>query len=318
MRFDDAIDGFWLARRRELSTSTVTQYTQTFARFAAYLRTDGDPDFEAITANHVRGWLNQIAAGGAMNKKTQANQWVALSSLWTWASVELGVPHVIRGRVQRPQFQREQPEPYTEAEIRHMLDACDYTAEWSTQPGVHTRRATGRRDRAILLLLVDTGPRASELCNLKIRDFDRKTGRIAIHHGKNDKGRNLYPGQAARSALWRYLQERSAARRADTGDGTLQPHEPLFATNTGSHMARDNLLHTIQRIAQRAGVQHANVHKFRHTFAINFLRNGGNIYALQDLLGHADLETVRIYLKLADRDLRAAMNAASPADAWRL
>jgi hypothetical protein len=45
--------------------------------------------------------------------------------------------------------------------------------------------------------------------------FDRKTGRIAIHHGKNDKGRNIYPGQAARSALWRYLQERSAARRAE-------------------------------------------------------------------------------------------------------
>lgn len=318
MRFSDVVDGFWLARRRDLSQSTVTQYTQTFARFDAYLRADGNPEFEQITPNHVRGFLNQLAEGGTMNKKTLANQWVALSSLWTWASAELGGPHVIRGRVPRPQYQREQPEPYTEAEIRHMLDACEYTAEWTGQPGVHTRRHTGRRDRAILLLLVDTGLRASELCNLKIRDFDRKTGRIAVHHGKGDKGRNVYPGQAARSALWRYLQERSAARRADSGDATLHPHEPLFATNTNQHMARDNLLHTIQRIAQRAGVQHANVHKFRHTFAISFLRNGGNIYALQDLLGHSDLETVRTYLKIADRDLRAAMAAASPADAWRL
>ena len=318
MRFSDIVDGFWLARRRDLSQSTVTQYTQTFTRFDAYLRTDGNPDWEAITANHVRGFLNHLAELGTMNKKTIANNWVALSSLWTWASAELGGPHVIRGRVPRPQFAREQPEPYTEAEIRHLLDACEYTAEWSSQPGIHTRRYTGRRDRAILLLLVDTGLRASELCNLKIRDFDRKTGRIAVHHGKGDKGRSVYPGQAARSALWRYLQERSTARRADSGDSTLHPHEPLFCTNSGQHIARDNLLHTIVRIARRAGVQHANVHKFRHTFAINFLRNGGNIYALQDLLGHSDLETVRIYLKLADRDLRAAMNAASPADTWRL
>jgi integrase/recombinase XerD len=317
MKFDEALEGYWLAKRLQLSNATVDGYAGVFNRFQRYMAANGNPEFEQITANHIRAFLNDMAANGNA-RKTQANAWVALSSLWTWANQELDVPHILRGRVPRPRYQQQQPEPYAESDVRRMLDACDYTAEWATLQGTHTRRSTAKRDRAMILVLVDTGLRASEICALKIADFDRRAGRLTVRHGKGDKGRNVYPGQAARSALWKYLQERQAARRAETGDSTLHPHEALFATNTNGHLTRDNLLHTVQRIAQRAGVPHANLHRFRHTFAINFLRNGGNVYALQDLLGHADLETVRIYLKVLDQDLRAAMNAASPADAWRL
>ncbi len=62
----------------------------------------------------------------------------------------------------------------------------------------------------------------------------------------------------------------------------------------------------------------ATVHRWRHTFAINMLRNGCNPYALQELLGHSDMETVRLYLKIVDQDLRGAVASASPADQWRL
>jgi len=74
----------------------------------------------------------------------------------------------------------------------------------------------------------------------------------------------------------------------------------------------------LQRIGRRAGVAGVTVHRFRHTFAINFLRNGGNVLALQELLGHEKLDTVRIYARLAEVDLRRAQQAASPADGWGL
>lgn len=70
--------------------------------------------------------------------------------------------------------------------------------------------------------------------------------------------------------------------------------------------------------AARAGVSHANVHKFRHTFAITFLRNGGNVLELQKLLGHERMETVRTYAELAAMDLANAQAHASPADNWGL
>lgn len=316
MQLSDILEGYWLARRRDLSKSTVDQYSRTFDRLAAYLADHGEPEFEQITAVHIRGYLDQRSL--VLAKKTLCNEWVALSALWTWATSEIDCRHIIREQIPRPRFHRQQPEPYTADELRHMLDACDWTEQWHNNPGIRNRRSTARRDRAILLVLVDTGLRASELCALKLVDFDRRTGRLAIQHGKGDKPRAVYLGQAARSGLWRYLTERTQHHRDTYGGGALAPNFPLFATGSNRHLTRDNLLHTIQRIAARAGVQAANIHRFRHTFAINFLRNGGNIYALQDLLGHSDLETVRIYLKLADLDLSAAMHAASPADNWRL
>jgi integrase/recombinase XerD len=59
-------------------------------------------------------------------------------------------------------------------------------------------------------------------------------------------------------------------------------------------------------------------HRFRHTFAIQFLRNGGNIFALQQLLGHSSLEMVKHYAQLAEMDLENAATHSSPADNWRL
>ena len=62
----------------------------------------------------------------------------------------------------------------------------------------------------------------------------------------------------------------------------------------------------------------ANVHRFRHTFAINFLRNGGNAYTLQMMLGHATMDMVRTYLALAQADVESVYRRASPGDCWRL
>jgi site-specific recombinase XerD len=74
----------------------------------------------------------------------------------------------------------------------------------------------------------------------------------------------------------------------------------------------------IQRTADRAGVRGATCHRFRHTFAITFLRNGGNLLELQKLLGHEKIDTLQIYVDLAHTDLASAQMRASPADGWNL
>lgn len=72
------------------------------------------------------------------------------------------------------------------------------------------------------------------------------------------------------------------------------------------------------RLGVKAGVQDCHPHRFRHTFAVNFLRNGGNAFELQMALGHTTLETVQTYLSLAQTDLDAAHRKASPVENWQL
>jgi integrase len=83
-------------------------------------------------------------------------------------------------------------------------------------------------------------------------------------------------------------------------------------------MDRHALLKLIHRLAQVAGVQDAHPHKFRHTFAIEYLRNRGNERTLQDMLGHESLEMLRTYTRIAQVDMINGHQFASPVENWRL
>jgi len=176
------------------------------------------------------------------------------------------------------------------------------------------RRPTSRRDRAIILMLLDTGLRASELCKLRVGDIDLRTGRVEIRHGpgggaKGGKGRIVFVGKTARRSVWRHLAERA--------DGDDQK-APLFTGRGARPLTRDSLRLLIKSIAARARIENCFPHRFRHTFAITYLRCGGDVFTLQAILGHSTLEMVRRYARIAEVDLAAAHRRASPGDNWRL
>ncbi len=92
----------------------------------------------------------------------------------------------------------------------------------------------------------------------------------------------------------------------------------VFVSSSGHPIECDDLAKLLARIRRRAGVVKVHSHRFRHTFAINFWRNGGNAYALQMVLGHSTIEMVKRYLALAQADVEAAHRQASPVASWRL
>ena len=92
----------------------------------------------------------------------------------------------------------------------------------------------------------------------------------------------------------------------------------LFLGKSGYPLNRDSLRQVIHAIGEKAGVHHAFPHRFRHSFAIQYLRSGGDIFTLKEMLGHNSLEMVQHYARVADVDVEEAHRKASPADNWRL
>lgn len=306
MKLTQALDGYWLDKKLDFSPATIRNYGHTFNQFLDYI---GDIELQEISSDDIRRYLNYLHTDRGLAKRSVHSHWAILSSFWSWAEKELQIAHIIRGRVARPDYRKRIIQPFMKSDLARLVRATRQTQPWTSRNGkrVRSKRPTALRDRAIVLTLADTGLRASELTALKVEDYDSERGRFHVRHGKGDKERISLAGSRTRKALWRYLAERKSSN----------PREPLFATRDNRFMRRDNLYHLLARLGESAGVTNVHPHRFRHTFAIEFLRNSGSILVLKELLGHENLEMVMVYVQIAERDLDDS-SRHSPADNWQL
>jgi site-specific recombinase XerD len=305
--YSQCFNGFMLSiSARHLSERTIESYEAILRRFGEYLQ--DDPPLAAITPDRIRTFL---ANYGNVSNKTLLNYHTTLSSLWRWALQEEIVEANIVRRVEAPDPEEREIQPLNEAEIKAMLGALNRSKLYN-RPGKatsdHSLR-TADRNRAMLLLLLDTGIRASEFCGLTVRDVDQKNMRIQVW-GKGAKERSVPFSARTGQAIWRFF--------ATLKDQNRRPEDPAFPTSQGRAFRRKQLRKLIVAIGERAGVQGAHPHRFRHTFAIQYLRNGGDPYTLQRILGHSDLAMTRRYLQLAQADIDAVHRRVSPVDGWRL
>jgi integrase/recombinase XerD len=168
--FSQALEGYLLyADASRLSPHTIADYTNTFRKFQDFL--SDDPPINEITVDQVRQFM---AAQDHISKKTLLNYHTGLSALWTWATEEELVEHHIIKRVPRPDPEKPAIKPYTRDDVEAMLAACKSTRRYvlPSKNVCHRSRPTAHRDKAIILVLVDTGIRASELCKITIADED--------------------------------------------------------------------------------------------------------------------------------------------------
>ncbi len=306
MTLAEVIHGFFIVRRRRLAETTKTNYQYAFRRLGNYF--GEGRDFASITSLDMDEYIDHLRDDGLSDRSVFDNISIC-SALWTFAEKEFKLPHVVR-EIAKPEYTDKQIIPFAEGEVKAILKAAEWTMEWSTVKGkaVRSHRATWRRDIALLMLLLDTGLRITEACSLMVGDYQQETGRLVVRHGKGNKERTVFLGDTAQRTMWRYLMSRNR----------LKPADPIFVTRNNKSLHRTYTFHLLQRIGDNADVTNVHPHRFRHTFAIQFLRNGGNIFELQRILGHAELDTVKIYLNLAQVDIERAQKANSPADNWRL
>ncbi len=161
--------------------------------------------------------------------------------------------------------------------------------------------------------------------DIKFGDMNLTTNSIKVL-GKGQKERLVYFGKRTSKALWKLLTPRLKDSKPDDLVFTVGPEDDLRL------LTRDVLRRLLVRIGERAGVANVYPHRFRHPFAITYLshreashRNQGDLFTLQDLLGHSDMAMVKRYARIAQTDRAAspwdcakAHQKASPVDNWRL
>ncbi|MBI9042938.1 MAG: tyrosine-type recombinase/integrase [Anaerolineaceae bacterium] len=303
--FSQALTGFELtANSRGLSKNTIKDYFGTYYKFLDFL--EDDKPIEDITKKDVETFLSIQTVGN----KTKLNYHIGLSALWTWCvEMEIVEKNMIRS-IARPKAPKKDIIPYTHDDIKALLNACDYSRAYS-RPGkkiCQNKILHSHRNKTIMILMLDTGIRLSELSDLKIADVELTNQRLVVERGKGDKERVVPFSSRTGKNIWKYL----ATRKSDN------MKEALFSTKTNRHILPGNIHDFIERAGDRAGVRHAHPHRFRHTFAIEYLRNGGDIFSLQRILGHSTLDMVKRYLSIAQADIESAHRRASPVDNWML
>jgi len=325
LKVQKAITGFLQYKSAEgLAPVTVSGYERDLRLWMEY---QGDVNIGNVQSGSILAFLNYLRVeyvprritGNNSRKlapKTVYNIYVSLASFFTWASREFNLDNPLKN-MPRLRVPEEPPvEPFKKEEIELLIKACDYCVEAVTEQRRKfvMKRFTSKRDKAIVLTLLDTGLRASELCALRVEDVDMKSGKVRVRAGeagkaKGGKGRIVFMGKSARRFLWRYL--------ADREDGN-DPDAPLFTGKLNRPFNRDALRQLINSLGAKVGIKKCHPHRFRHTFAITYLRSGGDIFTLKALLGHGSLDMVEHYARIAEVDIEQAHRKASPADNWRL
>ena len=173
---------------------------------------------------------------------------------------------------------------------------------------INTKTAVGYRNFAVILTLLDTGLRISELCSLKMEKLWLEDG-IAKVLGKGNKERMVPIGKQLQRVLWHYIDRCRPEPNTTNNDF-------VFLTQAGRPLTTRRVQKMMTDYGQKAkltGIR-CSPHTLRHTAAISFLRNGGDVFSLQRMLGHASLEMTRRYCELADIDVKRAHSMASPVD----
>lgn len=277
---------WWLVNEAEQPPAVSSITPAAIRAFLVYLREDhGNPRFGSRIANTTR----------PVRPSTSHTYYRCLRTFTNWLQEEGEIESSPLKNVKAPRVPNDQVQPFTAEQVQALVDQA------------RRNRLSGDRDVAIILLLLDTGMRAAELCGLYVEDFDKDHNALVVV-GKGNKKRRLFLGVSARRALFRYVMNR---------DG-LSKRDPLFVgkkgLTPGARMTPSGVFQVVQRHGLAAGIQGAGCHRLRHTFAVSFLRSGGNLFELQQLMGHTDLTVLRRYVALAESDLEASHRKASPAD----
>jgi site-specific recombinase XerD len=294
-------------RNRSLNRSAATTrwYSDNLRDFVGFLRSRKHSlRISEITPKVIRAYIIDMQSKRrysghpltpvqeqTLSPQTVRARVATLKAFFTWLQREGYTEGNVMKAIDSPQVPRRLMTVLSQEEVESVLSA------------INPRTSLGCRDLAIMMSLLDTGIRCAELAGLKVGDIHISRGYLQVM-GKGSRERLVPLGATARRALIEYI--RSCRPESSS--------ENVFLTEKGDPMTVGGIQLMIKRLGRRCAVSRLHAHLCRHTFATNYLMNGGDIFTLQQILGHSSLEMVRRYVNFSSEYVIGQHNRFSPLD----
>ena len=279
-----------LKSERNYSENTITCYRRDIVRFLDFIE-KANHDWDKLSQPQV---LNYIAARhtSGIKGKTLARELSSLRHFFKYCKNQGYTNGYLINNLSAPRDQKKLPETISVDQVSHLLNQ-----NAGNQP-------LQLRDVAMVELIYSSGLRLSELVSMNLDSIDLNAAAVRII-GKGNKEREVPVGQCALDAVARWLVARKKIAKIN---------EPaLFVSRDGVRLSARSVQLRIKQFAQARGLQqHLHPHKLRHSFATHLLESSGDLRAVQELLGHADISTTQIYTHLDFQHLAKVYDKAHP------
>ena len=275
---------------RAFSRHTVQAYRRDLLRFADFCQRQGRQQATEVRTDDVRKFIAALHRGG-LSARSIRRCLSAVRSFYRFLTENKQVRINPAEGVSTPRTAHKLPQTLDADQMQHLLDADTDGA--------------APREQAILELLYSSGLRLCELTGLDMADLDLHA-RLVTVTGKGRKTRLLPVGRKAASALRTWLEERSGMAGAEDTPA-------LFLSRRGKRIHPRTVQTSLARYGLRRGAsQRIHPHKLRHSFASHLLESSGELRAVQELLGHADISTTQVYTHLDFQHLARVYDNTHP------
>lgn len=306
MELKNLIEGFQLTCQTEgKSHKTVEWYCSFLARFLSFLKLQGfSTEIDQLDKYHIKAFILHLQTevktpyhGKPLSCSTVQGYVRTLKAFFSWATREDYIRSNPMAKIPVPKSPVKVINTFTPEQIIKLSSICQH------------ENGNGCRNLTMLLLMLDCGLRVSELVSIDVEDVNLAEGFIKIRAGKVGKERVVPIGSFVQKMIWKYISH----SRPQT---ITEKITRLFLSGDGLPLTRSGVQQMLRRCGKKAGISgvRCSPHTLRHTFAKNYLMNGGDIFSLQRILGHSSLASVRTYLNLFATDLKIQHRRFSPVD----
>ncbi len=280
-----------------LASSTIEAYGRDLRALIEDLDEHGPHDWADVDLSRLAGHLRTLSSDRGLAAASVIRHLATIRVFFRWMTAERRVPSDPARLLDRPTRWRRLPGTLTPQQMRQLVEAPspDRSRLWV-------------RDRAMLELMYAAGLRASEVCSLRLDQYNAELA-VLVVVGKGSKQRVIPIGRPAEHWVARYLAELrpGLARHTDGRDKWR-----LFLSQSGRPLDRIAIWQIVKRNAAAVGLKDVHPHRLRHSFATHMVVGGADLRVVQELLGHSDIGTTQIYTHVDRTRLHEVMRKFHP------